>query len=152
MVNSFKLVHGILILIMYFTVLQFNIRGLSGKSSELYNYIESLEEYPEIICLQRNRLSNRGGGCAVYIHNPVNYKILEISSDIECIKIHVYYQDFECTIINFYNPGKAIHEDLNKILPPSPYKNTLILGDFNAHNPIWGSKLKTQSAEIWRAL
>ena len=103
MINSLKLLQAIFILVTgSFTVLQYNIRGLSGKSSEFYNYIESLEEPPKIICLQenllanqdkielidyavvqRNRLANRGGGCAVYIHKSVNFKILEISNDIE---------------------------------------------------------------------
>ena len=152
----------ILDLVIFFTVLQYNIRGLSGKSSELYNYIENLADPPKVICLQetllngqdtielidyamvqRNRLSNRGGGCAIYIHKSFNFKILEISQNIECIKIKVFCQNFECIIVNVYNPGNITRlEDLDELMPKTPGKNVLILGDFNAHNPLWGSKLK----------
>ena len=48
MINSLKLLQAIFILVTgSFTVLQYNIRGLSGKSSEFYNYIVSLEGTPQ---------------------------------------------------------------------------------------------------------
>ena len=135
------------LLIMIFTILNINIRGITSKGSEIQNYILNLSEMPHIICFQetllnddkefhlldyslinRNRSHNKGGGCAIYVHKNVRYTIINISERYEYIKIHVEYQNFQCTILNYYNPCAHITLDiLNEFIDHS-YKNLIIFG------------------------
>ena len=144
----------------YIIVWQINIRGIYSKREEIQNYLTQVDNPPHIFCLQetflkdnkevhflnyslvnRNRRNKLGGGCAIYIHDTVNYKLLNISDKLEYLRVCIQFDSFEATIVNFYNPpDTAIHIDtLNEFLSQPCNKNIIILGDFNSHNPIWGS-------------
>ena len=150
--------HAVISSIIFFTVFSINIRGITSKGSEVQNYILKLSQPPHVICIQetllnndnefhfqdyalinRNRLYNKGGGCAIYIHKTVTYRILTISDSHEYIKVHVEYESFQTTIVNYYNPCHTIMPSVLKEFLQDSHKNVLIVGDFNSHNSIWGS-------------
>ena len=143
----------------YITIWHINIRGIASKTDEIQHCLTQLDIPPQVICLQetflkednevhfhnyalinRNRREKKGGGCSIYIHNSLNFKLLNISDKFEYIKVHIQFEKFETTIIHFYNPpDTTIHDQIFTEFLEQPYKNILILGDFDAHNPIWGS-------------
>lgn len=74
---------------------------------------------------------NSSGGIAVVVQRSVSCTTVSINTNLEEVAVTV------CSL--YIPPGYHLHpqelEDLVKQLS-SPF---LILGDFNAHNPLWGS-------------
>lgn len=145
--------------IMVFFILQWNARSLIANGQELKRYIHELTDKPEVICIQEtwlkphlqfiikgysairyDRSNERGGGCVTFIKEGIPYKCIKVSGEHECIVTEIFNGSKETyTIINYYNPCKALTSDLlNGIIKRS--HTEIWCGDFNAHNSLWGSK------------
>lgn len=141
-------------------MIQWNLNGFFKRYVNLQVLIK--EYLPTVICLQEthfkgdycaklngydkyycNRQSiQASGGVATYIKNDFHSEQVNLNTQLEAIAVTCYFP-YKITICNLYLPNSQTLtlEDLNKLKTqlPKPY---VILGDFNAHNEIWGSKKK----------
>ena len=138
-------------------IIQWNCRGLSANFEELELLISSFS--PKIICLQETFLkdnsvtlngysslhfiSDRGnkasGGTSTFIRSDIPFSVITINTvhQVVCASITL---DKAITICNIYFPPNLTldYDSIQNIILQLP-KPFLLLGDFNAHNPIWGS-------------
>lgn len=150
-------------------IISWNIQGINTSRQDLAILIK--EEEPAIICLQetmckteeqskisgyntihkkRNYGTRAAGGVIVGINKNLHFQQIDIttSDDIEAIAIQVK-SPININIINTYIPPdkkieKAHIQDL-LVQVPEPY---ILMGDFNAHNQIWGSDKTSQRGKI----
>lgn len=85
--------------------------------------------------------NNRSGGLAFLIHKSVLFTEIQINTTIPCqsIEIRIPKITHSVHIYNCYlSPSiKYTPTDFNQ-LNSHLDRNTVLLGDFNAHNPLWG--------------
>lgn len=143
-----------------YNLLNWNINGFYKHYEDLKILIT--EYKPNFICIQETRLNEfnlpilnnynieykniydahiSSGGVLIAIKQQYEYEIIDINTSLQAIIIKVYNPIvfYLCTI---YLPPqydreimKHFEELISKI--PQPF---LIVGDFNAKNPIWGDK------------
>jgi len=140
------------------SIIQWNCRGLRSNLEELHLLISKYK--PLAICLQETFLKDNDnltiknyeifsvtssstdgrpiGGTSILIRNDIPHRQLNINTQLQAVAIN-----FTChksiSLCSIYLPphhNTKINE-LESLLGhlPSP---TLIVGDFNAHNPLWG--------------
>lgn len=138
-------------------ILQWNCNGCKTHYPELKSLM--LENSPLVVCLQETHLKPgenfnlRGyncvrkdivphlrarGGTAIFTKYNIPTKEIHIQSELQVVAVQVEYP-CKITICNIYLPEFDWNiNDLTNIVSqlPTPY---LIIGDFNAHNPLWGS-------------
>jgi len=148
-------------------ILQWNARSLIGNGQELKRFVDDFREAPDLICIQEtwlkpcldfvipgfeclrlDRPDRSGGGCATFVKTGVQYRKIDINSDIECLAVEVWSSISPITVINYYNPCKSLvlldfDEIMEKVRCP-----VIWIGDFNAHNPIWGSDHRDKNGGI----
>ena len=155
-----------LLLIMSY-ILQWNIRGLSANyASGLQPLIQSTS--PQIICLQETKLScddfeinkyakyhyiNRknliaAGGTSIFVKKDLLHRQINLRTNLQAIAVRVTSHK-PITVCSIYlPPGDTISTDqlmdLHKQLP-TPF---MILGDFNAHSPLWGEQTQDPRGKI----
>lgn len=89
-------------------------------------------------CVRRDRQGGNGGGCATFIRNGVQYRMVSKGKDLECIVIEVWGKEGKVNIINFYNPCERLSlEDFQDVLVYLEGKS-ICCRDFNAHSTLWG--------------
>ena len=79
------------------------------------------------------------GGVALLISNDYPHIHIPLNTEIQAIAVQVHIHQL-ITVCSIYLPPNDTfrQHDLNSLIMqlPSPF---LILGDFNAHSPVWGS-------------
>jgi ribonuclease HI len=154
-----------------FNILQLNINGTQNKIPQLQNilHINNID----IACIQETKLNknlklkihgyttirydrhvNNGGGIAFLIKDNTKYSIdMDFDSqsltEASSIKIYDIYGE-TYNIVNVYHPPSNNIDTslLHKLLEPK-CKNKIMLGDFNAKSPSWGStKLDSRGETI----
>lgn len=150
----------------YINIMQFNACGILGsRKAELTNFLNNSPELMHVICLcetflkpchkfsienytcvREDRIEQRGG-LAILIHNSLNYNITKINTNLECQTVEINTLNQPLNIINLYcSPNTHIDEtELRKLFA---YKNCIITGDFNAHNPLWTSSFLDERGKI----
>ena len=140
-------------------ILQWNLRGLRGKTTELQCLISKY--YPEVMALQETKLppnekfpifltkkyiihqKNRtayGGGVALMIHEDVSHSLINIATNLEAVAAIIYYHSQNIAICSIYlPPDDPFPENDFKTLTASLPQSFLILGDTNTKHPLWGS-------------
>lgn len=141
-------------------ILQWNAHSLTANGQELKQYITTCPAKPHVICVQETWLTSnfdflipgynvlrqdrpgniRAGGCAFFIHATVSYRDIGITSLLECGAVEIFFPNHTISVVNLYHSGPHFHlKDLQNILNQitSP---VVFCGDFNAHNPLWGSE------------
>ena len=138
-------------------ILQWNCKGLRSRAEELKVLLHDYN--PGITCLQEIKLgtdsfnpglnyvlyrspppaSDRAkGGAAIIIKKSLQHSLLKLNTHLQAVAIQVIL-DRQLTICSLYLPPDLTFNvnDLQVLVNqlPSPF---LILGDFNAHNPLWG--------------
>lgn len=148
------------------TILQWNVCGLLPRLAELKNYIFASDTIPDIICIQesflkanknveisgynverRDRADGAKGGVATFINKNLSYNLITSVTEIEELSIEINLGQQKLIICNIYNPpGHKIDENVyNQIAARS---NQILLGDFNAHHPVFGGKLLDPAGRI----
>lgn len=147
----------------FFNIIQWNLNGVFSKIDELKIIIHKYN--PQLICLQETNFKNNytaplqnykgfstnrkianraSGGVTIYVKSNIIAKELKINTSLECSAVLIKH-DETFTICNIYLPNQTTIEllDVQNIINqlPKPY---IILGDFNAHNIIWGSNTTDQ--------
>lgn len=150
------------------TVLQWNINGLHPQREHLQLWIKELN--PAVICLQETNFKSNlfaelphydiifknrqnpdyaSGGVTTYINKNFSWKQVPINTNIEAIAARIILKTGQITICNVYLPNsKPLSlEKLSDLIKQLP-KPFIILGDFNSHNPLWGSKKSDNRGKI----
>ncbi|MEE9605315.1 MAG: reverse transcriptase domain-containing protein [Candidatus Scalindua sp.] len=137
------------------SIFQWNACGIKGHFSYFYNYIASLENSPDIICIQesflkpahsfslkgyatirKDRTFSDKGGVMTLVKHSISYSTLVCPGDVEATGIQIDSSKGLLNIFNVYNPGICIDVEAYKSFF---IKNSIVCGDFNAYNPLWGS-------------
>ena len=144
---------------MALNVLQWNCRSIYRKLPEFKAYISMMDPVPDVICLQETFLSSkyepiisgysivrkdrpphlgRGGGVCFLVKSSISFNELSISFTDEKVQF-LGIQINDLVLFNVYNPptNKLLTSALNSVVCGHP--KLLLLGDFNAHHPMWGS-------------
>ena len=140
-----------------FDFLQWNCKGLRARFEALKVLMR--EYNPGVVCLQETMLGtanfNPGlnykifdfappvtdrahGGAAIIVKKSLRHSVINLNSTLQAVAIRVIL-DREVTVCSLYLPPNDpfLLSDIQNLIDelPSPF---LILGDFNAHNPLWG--------------
>src|ERR1700733_12869295 len=154
---------------MTFSVLQWNARGLRGHQDQLKNYLYNKPNPPDVVCIQETFLTdnaqvpiitgfnlirkdcdfNEKGGLAIYIKMGLNYDVMDLGPIVnyEMQGIEIATVKGHLKIFNVYLSGS---QSINKpdLLKKFPDKRTLIVGDFNGHNKVWGCTYTNERGKI----
>ncbi len=145
-----------------FNILQFNANGIGNKLPELSNFllkndikIAAIQEtklnsrsadpsIPNYTVVRRDRSTNRGGGLLFLVHHSVNFKHHAITindNHTEVLAIKVLFNNLELCIVNIYIPPASSCSSgfIPQISHLFRLQDTLLIGDFNAHDPLWSS-------------
>lgn len=169
--NSVRKMDWIINFIFMVCILQWNARSLVANGQELKKLVRDSETKPDLICVQetwlqphldfiipgyvglrRDRIrlapSGGGGGCAIFVKSGIQYKVCECESLLECQVIEVWSPQGKISVINYYNPcEQLVLSELEAIV--SRIRTPVIwTGDFNAHNPLWGSQGKDANGTV----
>ena len=146
------------------TILQWNSRDLRCNRKDFDILIG--EHQPEVVCLQETKLEHSPplshyqcanydcyhkslrrnpdqlpcGGVSIYIKNWLYHKLVRIDSHLQAVAVQVTLGDAPITILSVYIPGNnhLTIRDLSHLIR-NIRGQVLIMGDFNGHNPLWGS-------------
>ena len=142
------------------SILQWNIRGLRGNAEELK--VLWNEHDPGITCLQETMLNsityniglnykfygsvpeininNRAkGGSAIIVKSNISHEYIPLRTTLQAVAIKVVLKK-QYTICSLYlDPSSEIlYSDLEDLVKQLD-RPFIIIGDLNAHNPLWNS-------------
>ena len=78
------------------------------------------------------------GGVAVFVRNDISIESVPLTTRLQAVAVKIYHP-MTATFCNVYLPDFSWEkEDLIDLVSqlPQPF---ILLGDFNSHNPLWGS-------------
>ena len=140
-----------------FDILQWNCKGLRARSEQLKVLIRDFN--PGIICLQETMLGNSSynpgmnfnifnsppppgdrahGGAAVIVSKSLQHTRVPLNTNLQAVALSIIL-DRTITVCSVYLPPDLdfniidVQILINQL--PAPF---LLLGDFNAHIPLWG--------------
>ena len=141
-------------------ILQWNVRGLRARAEELKVLLRDHD--PGILCLQETKLGdgmfNLGlnyslyrsappagdrakGGAAVAVHKRLQHSAIALNTNLQAVAVRVTLEK-EITICSIYLPPDFNYSvaDVQFLINqlPGPF---FLLGDFNAHNPLWDNRV-----------
>ena len=141
------------------SIIQWNIQGIRRKKDELSELVRNYKA--NIVAIQETRLWNNTkfslphfneirkdghynrsphGGVALYIHSSIPFNKLDVNTPLQAVaaKVHLHT---DITICSLYTSGSHVvnQQLLNDLYDQLP-QPVMILGDFNAHNTLWGSE------------
>ncbi len=138
-------------------IIQWNCRGLKSNFAELSLLVQ--EHKPAALCLQEtflkqndtisikhhtifNKIYSEGdkaqGGVSIIVNNSVPHKELLLNTNLQAVAVRLSLHSTITLCSLYLPPSKPIEEHrLNDLIIqlPTPY---ILIGDFNAHNIIWG--------------
>ena len=143
------------------SIIQWNIRGLKRNLLECQNLLRKYS--PLAICLQETKLNCQEnlnhvgnyrlhredlisntiahGGVAIAILAGIPHYRLPLNTPLQAIAIKLELPKFQLTLCSLYlNPNEPIsNAELSALVNQlsHPY---MLLGDFNSHHTVWGSK------------
>ena len=143
-----------------FKLLQFNCNGLRNKIIEILNFLKDnnfkiaafqesklnentvLPELGDFELIRKDRTKDAGGGLAFLIHKNIKYqKLPDLPPDLHLETLGIKINDI--SIFNVYLPpvtscSQGYNPDFSALLN---MKDSIIIGDFNAHDALWFSSL-----------
>jgi Endonuclease-reverse transcriptase len=134
--------------------MQWNARGLRARLNELKNFLFTVKNKPDVICIEETflkpqhsiniygynivRVDRDGehGGVATLVRQGLNYKTIASPPSVECVIVDIFIKSESIRIVNIYIPPMA--EIAKEAIKPLFNRKTIITGDFNAHSSQWG--------------
>lgn len=147
------------------SIIQWNLQCYRTQFSELKRMLNNqmplcvcLQEtmktalYPPssytIVCSTQTRDDGHERGTAILVSRRVQYSTVTLNTNLQAVAVTLYL-DRSYTVCSLYLPHVPIIkrdvENLIDQLPP-PF---LLLGDMNAHSPIWGSSRTNQHGQVF---
>ena len=144
------------------------------RAAELKQYFSQQAVTPSVICIaetrfkdpvsfslpgynmfHKNRPDNtRQGGVAIFVKSSLLCKVINFTTDIECIGVEVRARNTVYNIINVYHPPGGPHtqaeDDYKAIFDRGGH--VIITGDFNAANTLWKSANSDRRGKIIEAM
>lgn len=140
-------------------IFQWNANGILPRLAELKNFLATQKHQPDVICIQETHLTDkkqlkipsysterrdrgngqRYGGVATLVKTDLTYTVMDNISDIEELTIKIKLCNQDLIISNIYNPPRNRIDEAQYINLASR-RNIIMLGDFNAHLPLFGSQ------------
>ena len=146
------------------SILQWNCRSLRAQGTSLRALLGDKDrdrrEIPSFVCLQELKIAdtnrNMGigsnyitytklpnpvnpprGGVMIAVENSIPHREILINTQIQAVAVEVYEGKLKSICSIYLPPGEdPALQDLQHLLSRLP-RPTLIVGDFNAHNPLW---------------
>jgi exonuclease III len=93
------------------------------------------------------------GGVAIYVKDDILCTKISLETTLEAIAVSLYLPTQKLTVCNVYLPPNATITvlELSKLIEQLP-RPFVLLGDFNAHNVIWGSNRTDTRGEMLESL
>lgn len=140
-------------------IIQWNCRGIRANFSELQRL--ACIYNPLAFCLQETHLTPENnislkhftclnaygpnlqrpcGGTSILLRHDVVHSNVDKNTNLQVVAVRITLQN-TITLCSVYIPPEATvsHQDLENLVEqiPPPF---ILMGDFNAHNPLWGGK------------
>lgn len=147
-------------------ILNWNCNGLSPKINEFKQYTANNQNSYDIICLQetflkpdknftldgysivrQDRTDSAKGGLLTLVKTTLNYIVLDSGGEIECILVGIKLKDNNyIKIANLYIPPLKVFtaRDISFLFT----SKTIIVGDLNSKNTLWGSPITDSRGDI----
>ena len=148
-------------------ILQWNCNGIKKKLDELIHFIDkhnikivALQEtllnpssedpnIPNFNLVRKDRQGDKGGGLAMFIHKSIRFSEIKVNP-IDRHTEHQIIKIDNLNIVNIYIPpvsscSSGFMPDIKAIFPSS---DSLIVGDFNAHDALWHSSVQDTRGQI----
>jgi len=137
-------------------IFQWNCNGLAAHSNELKQHLA--ESSYDVICLQetflkpnrnfelagysivrKDRIITKKGGLITLVKDSLIYTEVSVPDDIECISVKINTDNSHLTVANLYiRPNQEIDKHIfSTIFQPK----SIIVGDLNSKNKLWGSPI-----------
>ena len=151
-----------------YNILQWNCRGLRARRESFKVLLR--DHNPGIVCLQETKLGNNEynpglnyiiynspppagdrakGGAAIIAHKSLRHSLLRLNTPLQAVAA-TFILDKEITVCSLYLPPDLdfSYNDVRLLINqlPTPF---LLLGDFNAHNPLWGGNTLDEKGRIF---
>ena len=141
-------------------IMQWNARSVVARKPELERFLSNQAKLPDILCIQESYLhrniqrfhmhgynierSDRdpghGGGLLTMVKSGLSYCRLPNPTTLEALVIRVKLQTRSVIIVNVYHaPRTSFDEAAYRQLLTEYSQDTIILGDLNAHSPLFGA-------------
>ncbi len=147
---------------------------ISWNCNGLYSHLEDLKvltaEYqPTIVCIQETHLKHNQfynfpnynsfqsapvpdahakGGVLIAVKSNIHHERINLQTNLQILATKIYTSTPFTLCTAYFPPGENLSEDhlrsVIRSLPP-PF---ILLGDFNSHNPLWGSTRCNRNGKI----
>lgn len=154
-------------------ILQWNCRGLRASLPDLQTLVQ--DQQPAVICLQETKITDPDyniltqyhhtrklatttstlpkGGVSIFVNKHLLSSAITLRTTLQAVAVRVTLHT-PVSICSIYLPpnSKWTAQDLQDIIQQLPAP-TILLGDFNAHHPLWGNSRTDQAGrEVERLL
>ena len=139
-------------------IIQWNLRGFTTRAPEVRQLVSS--KSPLVCCFQETHLKpsdkpllkgydffrydhtggqRAQGGVATAIHNSIHSETVVLTTTLQAVAVKVFLPS-PLHICNIYLPPDSVvtQQSIDHLMDQLP-RPFLLAGDFNAHNPLWGS-------------
>mgnify|MGYP000919765262 CR=1 FL=1 len=140
-------------------IIQWNCRGLLKNLDDVYELLHSNQ--PSVMCLQETHLNSKhtnflnsylvfrkdrdgctysSGGVAIVARKSLACHTIQLNTVLEAVAIRVIIFNRLITVCSLYIPPDyhLLSSEFEALVDqlPEPF---IVIGDLNAHNPLWGS-------------
>ena len=154
-------------------ILQWNVRGIRPRQQDISVLIK--EQNPSCLCLQELKLPNNTqynvgslyktylklpndneipkGGTLIAVKTTIPHHPIQLNSNLQAVAISFTSGRLKSLCSIYFPPNEQITEDqISELIDQLPMP-TLLMGDFNAHNPLWyDRRLDRRGEEIQRLM
>ena len=155
-------------------ILQWNVKGLKARQCELSQIMKELN--PSCMCLQEIKLSSGNtqfnvnriyttymkmplnnlhphGGSMIAVKTNILHTLVPLNTALQAVAISFPSGNLKSLCSLYLPPNEIITEQqLNDLANQLP-KPTMIMGDFNAHNPLWyNQRLDARGREVQKLI
>ena len=149
-----------------FSIIQWNCRSLRHKLVNLRLLVSYYS--PSVVCIQESHVDDRTadaevelnnyqlfrkdrptrdcgatrGGVAIYVHQTLPCTRVTLNSSLEVVACRVKFGNTDLVVCSVYCPSDVAldNDELDALHHHFGGRNSVILGDFNAHHCLWGSQ------------
>lgn len=83
----------------------------------------------------------------MFVREGIQYNRVNVTSELS-VGLEVWSSTGRFSVIHFYNPCLKLEVEMLDEVMGQVRSPVVCTGDFNAHNPLWGSKCKDKNGAI----